>query len=191
MPESNELPRGARSPVPALRGGSQAARHNPIDQTAQYRVAYSESQRTLDDQRDELQGVRTRAVQFTAFVSAATAFLVGTGLHATDRNGAFYPLAATASTLSVLSIISLAILLIPRNWNYRMTPKVLIEDWIEQKGVQQPSEALFLRKLALAYDEMSAENGRLLKSLRTWYICLVLVGSVQVIAWATLVWLKS
>jgi hypothetical protein len=169
-------------------------RHVPPDQTDLYRVAYTESQRTLDDQRDELQGMRTRAVQFTAFVSAATAFLVGTGLHATDRNAVFYILAIVASAFSALSIWMLAILLKPSNgkkWHYRMSAQVLIDGWIEQTVVPPLSEARFLRGLALEYDEMHAKNELLLGSLRTWYSRLIITGSVQVVLWAALVWLKS
>jgi len=194
VPESNELPRDVRSAVPALRSESRAARSNPLDrtdQTEQYRVVYSESQRALDDQRDELQGLRTRAVQFTAFVSAATAFLVGTGLHATDRNGQFYALAGTASALSLLSIVSLAMLLIPRNWTYRMTPRDLIDKVIEKEGIQRPTDDLFLKRMALTYGEMSDENEPKLKKLRTWYIRLIIAGSLQVIVWAALIWYKG
>ena len=154
-------------------------------------MVYSESQRALDDQRDELQGLRTRAVQFTAFVSAATAFLVGTGLHATDRNGQFYALASTASALSLLSIVSLAMLLIPSKWAYRMTPQALIDDFIEDENFQRPSDDLFLRKIALTYGVMSDGNNKKLRKLRTWYICLIITGSLQVIVWAALIWYKG
>lgn len=194
VPESNEPPRRGRLPTPAPRGESPAMRHDPHDHTNQYRLAYTETQRTLDDQRDELQGMRTRAVQFTAFVSAATAFLVGTGLHVTDKNAVFYALAATASAFSALSIVLLAMLLRPSNrkkWHYRMSARVLIDGWIEQTEVPPLSDARFLKELALAYDEMHSKNELLLGSLRTWYSWLIIVGSAQVVMWAVLVWLKS
>jgi hypothetical protein len=192
VPESNEPPLSARLPASAARGVTPASRHDRPDQTDLYRVAYTESQRTLDDQRAELQGMRTRSVQFTAFVGAATAFLVGTGLHATDRNALFYTLAAIASAISALSIVLLVLLLHPSNrkkWEYRMSAKSLINGWIETDV--PPSEHLFLRELALKYDEMHTANESLLQSLRTRYRWLIIAGSAQVVIWAALVWLTS
>ena len=158
-----------------------------------YSVAYAESQRTLDDQQDELKGMRDRAVAFTTFVGAATAFLVGTGLTVTHRDITFYTLAAVASALSAGWILLLIALLNPRKkkkWNYRLSAKSLITGWIETE-VPGPSKAQFLRALALTYDEMRTANEDLLGPLRTAYRWLIIVGSAQVTLWAALVWLKG
>jgi hypothetical protein len=146
---SPERPRPGRSEPHGSQAKNREASNNGLADL--YRVAYVESQRTLDDQQDELKGMRDRAVSFTAFVGAATAFLVGTGLHATNRDVLFYILASLASALSALSIVLLIALLNPsskRKWNYRMSAASLIDGWIENE-VPGPSEAQFLRALAM------------------------------------------
>jgi len=185
----------SRAGVPQARpeGGGQVKKRDVVGHADLYRVAYEESQRTLDDQQDELKGMRDRAVQFTAFVGAATAFLVGTGLHATHRYATFYVLAGIASVFSVVSIGLLIALLNPwkkKPWEYRLSAKILIDSWIESE-VPGPSEAKFLRALAERYDKMRCANEDLLRSLRTWYRWLIIVGSAQVTIWAVLVWLKG
>jgi hypothetical protein len=191
MRESEESPTGVPQARPE--GGSQMKGRVVAGNADLYRVAYEESQRTLDDQQDELKGMRDRAVQFTAFVGAATAFLVGTGLHATHRDVTFYVLAGIASVSSGLSIGLLIALLNPwkkKPWEYRLSAKVLIDGWIENE-VPGPSEAKFLRALAERYDKMRCANEDLLGYLRTWYRWLIIVGSAQVTIWAVLVWLKG
>lgn len=159
-----------------------------------YRIVCQEGRRTLDDEQDELNGMRTRAVQFTAFVGAATAFLVGTGLlHVTDKDALFYALAATASALSAALIVFLFLLLSPfarQPWLYRMSTDRLINEWIDAE-VPQPDEAMVLRELAFQYGEMHRGNELLLKSMRKWYLGIIVVGTAQVTTWAILVWLKA
>jgi hypothetical protein len=180
-------------PPTAPGGGGQVIRRDIAGKVDLYRVAYEESQRTLDNQWDELKGMRDRAVSFTAFVGAATAFLVGTGLHGTHRDLSFYILAATASALSALLIALLVALLNPsrrKPWDYRLSATSLITGWIETE-VPPPSEAHFIRALAETYDKMRSANEELLGSVRTWYRWLIVAGSAQVTIWAALVWLKS
>jgi hypothetical protein len=180
--------------APAGRGddeptaGPAIARHTEL-----YRVVYQEGQRALDDQVGELNSMRDRAVQFTAFVGAATAFLVGAGLSGPHRDVTFYVLAGTASALSALLILLLFALLTPqtrRMWTYRLSTKSLISGWIETE-VPLPTEADFYKKLAIVYDEMREENTRLLRVLRTWYRYLIVVGAGQVTVWAALVWVRA
>lgn len=184
------------SPGPPLTERSSdlsTARSDIAKHTDMYRIAYQEGQRALDDQQDELKGMRDRAVQFTAFVGAATAFLVGSGLHPAHRDAAFYALAGVASALSAVLILLLLALLRPmagRLWHYRLSAKSLIAGWIETE-VPPPTEAHFLRALAEKYDDMRAENEKLLSLLRTWYRWLVVVGAAQVTVWAALVWVKA
>ena len=172
--------------VPSARAG--LAKYEDL-----YRIAYLESQRALDDQQDELKGMRDRGVQFTAFVGAATAFLVGTGLHPTHRDASFYFLAGVASALSVVLILLLLRLLIPSSsklWHYRLSAKALIAGWIET-DVPPPTEGHFLKALAEKYDQMREENEGLLGWLRISYRWLIIVGTAQITMWAALVWAKG
>jgi hypothetical protein len=190
MPESGSSLAGDLPAQPGKAAGT-PKRQMPADPDM-YRIAYQESQRTLDDEQDELNRMRDRAVQFAAFVGAATAFLVGTGLQATHRDAAFYTLASLASALSALFIICLFIILKPshkRLWHYRLSATSLIDGWIEAE-VPPPNEASFIRAMAMKYDEMHRNNAILLKSLRRTYQWLILSGTAQVTVWAALVWVK-
>src|SRR4051812_18524824 len=142
-------PRGPSSGVPrGLRGPEM------------YRVAYEEGQRTLDDQVDELNGIRTRAVAYLAFVGTATAFLVGTNLKAVDpnldffisRNLLFFLMAGIATALLTLTLLAVIRVLVPKDgWEIRVSGEDLINDWIES-DVPPPNEAHLLRALTLLYD---------------------------------------
>src|SRR5690349_1031373 len=92
-PDRNDLQRVGREPE---------TRYEDL-----YKVAYEESRRTLDDQADELNRIRDRAVQFEVFIGAATAFLVGTGLQAPHRDTTFRILAGVATAASVMMILFL------------------------------------------------------------------------------------
>jgi|SRR5580698_1605493 hypothetical protein len=193
MDEREARPPGSLQPRSEPARSSSAKSRVVADQADLYEIAYAESQRTLDDQQDELKGMRDRAVSFTAFVGAATAFLVGTGLQVKHRDAGFYTIAIIASVLSSLSIALLIALLNPstrKKWDYRLSAKSLISGWIETE-VPVPSVAHFLRALATKYDDMRATNEILLSSLRTWYRWLIISGSAQVTVWAILVWWKG
>lgn len=172
--------------------GGQLKRNAVAGREDMYKLAYAESQRTLDDQTKELDSMRDRAVQFAAFVGAATAFLVGTGLLAAHKDIPFYILAGAASTVSAIWILLLFLLLNPSRrklWGYRMSSTVLIEKWIES-DVPEPTEANFLRQLTRAYERKRESNEAVLSSLRRLYRWFIVAGSAQVTIWAAVVWLK-
>lgn len=180
----------------------QPTRSEVAESAPLYRIAYEASQRSLDDQLDELNRLRDRAVQFVAFVGAATAFLAGTGLlHPTHRDGSYYGLAIAGSVLSLIMIGLLFSLLIPRSrallrsgkdqmWRNRVSARLLIADWIEPQ-VPHMSEGDLLRALARQYDDYRASNEDFLGALRRSYRWLIVIGSAQVTVWAALVWAKG
>lgn len=186
--------RSAAGHQPLSSGNIREPSTEDIDQHADlYQIAYQESQRTLDDQQDELNHMRDRSVSFIAFVGAATAFLVGTGLTDTHRDGVFYLIASLASLVTLAMIVLMWLLLKPsygKKWNYRLSAKVLIAEWIE-KDVPAPSKGELVRGLAETYDEMQAENETLLTSLRTLYQMLIAAGIIQLVLWGALVWIKA
>jgi len=190
----SEIDRPTGSPSSAKHGSSVRPAKRDISQdTELYKIAYNEAQRALDDQQVEVRGTRDRSVQFTAFVGAATAFLVGAGLHPSYRDASFYALAGVASALSVALIVLLLTLLFPRRgelWHYRLSARSLITGWIQTQA-PPPSHAHVIRALAQKCDDMREENEKLLSSLRTWYGWLVVVGAAQVAAWTVLVWVKG
>ncbi|MBV9368746.1 MAG: hypothetical protein JO074_02870 [Frankiales bacterium] len=89
---------------PAPRGARQRA-NTPEPASELYRVAYEEGQRLLDDQLDELASMRTRSVQFLAFIGTASGILVAAGLRLTERDAWYYALAAGASALSLCMVV--------------------------------------------------------------------------------------
>ena len=120
-------------------------------------------------------------LQFTAFVGAATAFLVGTGLQHSTRDVTFYTLASLASLLSAVLIVLILKLLMPSEknlWHYRMKPKILVEGWIERE-VPFTDEAALLREVALEYDKMYGNNEILINATRRAYKWLIVVGAAQ------------
>jgi hypothetical protein len=173
------------------RGGQPSKRD--VDQHVElYQIVYDESQRALDEQKDELGNIRDRAVQFVIFIGAATAFLVGTGLQAPHRDHSFYVLAILASVISLVMIGLLFMVLNPskkNEWTYRMSSDVLISE-IERE-VPRPTKAQFIRSLAQLNDDSQRQNEKLLAPLRSMYRYLIAVGSLQVIVWAALVWWKG
>ena len=110
-------------------------------------------------------------------------------------------MASIASLFSLVMIFLLLVLLNPFQrklrhpsqrtlWNYRLSAKSLMTDWIE-KDVPAPSEGEFIKGLAELYDEMQAENEQLLAPQRVFYWGVVTSGLLQVVLWAALVWAKT
>jgi len=154
-----------------------------------YRVAYEEGQRALDDQVDELNGARTRAVSYLAFVGTATAFLAGTSLRSVDRNWVFFLVAGSATALLVFMLLAALRVLVPKeSWQYRISGKTLIEGWIEA-DVPEVNEAHLLRELTMRYDRMRANNSEIIRKLRQAYIFEIGAGTFQLILWLVLAWI--
>ncbi len=155
-----------------------------------YRLAYEQGLRTLEDQRDELNGLRTRACSFIAFVGSATAFLVGTSVGGLQRTDTFRFLAFSATAATFLAIACLILVLRPRTFDLRLSPKTLVERWIE-RSVPKPSEEDLLRGLAVVLDEMQAGNVAKLAWIRAWYLGLIGFGAIGLSLWTMLVWMNA
>jgi len=157
-----------------------------------YRIAYDHGLRTLDDQRDELNGVRGRAGQFMAFVGSATAFLVGAGLRSPDRDWVFYLVAACGTFLIVGALACLVFVLSPRSkFVLTMDPGMLVDEWIDRQVPKRPTEADLLRHLAKRIQGMIDENDTRLTAIRWWYLGTVVLGTVALACWVGLVWARA
>jgi len=169
-----------------------------------YRVAYEEGQRLVDDQLAELSAMRDRSVQFLAFIGSATAFLVGTSLGRVGDVGIAYGtvtllLACVASVASLIAIYLVATMLLALSkhgrfksiqWNFRVSPTVLIDDWIERE-VPRPHQDDFLGGLAEAYQKMHDDNEPGLARMRNYYTAFIVVGFFQVVLWASVAWING
>jgi len=167
--------------------GSQPQRE---DRTALRKLAYDQGLRTLDDQRDEMNGIRTRAGQFMAIVTAATAFLVGTSLASTAAQHPLIGLAIPATICSVTAILCTVAVLWPWTFDFRLSAGVLTERWID-RSVPAPSEDDFLRGLAITLDEMRKQNEPILRRMRNCYVGVVSFGTVGLTLWTLLAWLSN
>jgi hypothetical protein len=190
----SEIDRPRPEPPARRDRGGGAARRDAESFVPIYQALYEESKRSLDDQQDELNRIRDRAVQFIIFVGAAAAFLVGTGLTAVhNRDWVFYLIASVASLTSAVSVGLLIALLKPRKghkWNFRISSESVIED-IESRDVPVPTESQFMRYLVKLNDEMQVENEKLIEPLRNIYQWLMAVGVLQLVFWAALVWIRT
>lgn len=72
---------------------------------AVYKFVYDEALRLLDHQREELMTIRTRTVQYLAFIGTASAFLAGTGLKGHSRGVEFYVFAGLGSFLFIVTLL--------------------------------------------------------------------------------------
>ncbi len=183
------------SAMSAPKGGDPRARSKPSgtgrsEQASEmYKIAYDESKRTLEDQIDELNGIRTRAVAYLAFVGTGTAFLVGASLRTLNRDDTFYLLASIGTALLVLTLVAVILVLAPwPRWEYRLSGRILIRDWIEHE-VPPANEVHLMRALTLRADEMRSHNEQLLGKIRLLYVLEIALGTLQLSLWVTLAWI--
>ena len=162
-----------------------------------YKDAYEEGKRLVDSQSAEIDSMRQRSVQFVAFVGSATAFLVGTSLQAVSRTPPFYVLAVSATAFSIIMVASLVFVLLGlvwikgfrrAKWNFRSSPRILVERWIEP-DVGAHAEAEYYHDLAIHYDDKAKENRPWLAQLRRWYAALIVSGATGLLVWVTLFWM--
>jgi hypothetical protein len=162
------------------------------DRSDVYRLAYDLGLRTLDDQRDELNGIRTRAGAYMAFVGSATGFLVGTTLRgASAESGTwFFPVAAAGTATFIIALIYMARLLSPGlEFDFRQSPEIIITDYIETQIPQLPSKTQVLRDLSLEWNASIIENEGNLKPLRKRYRAVIIWGGASLVFWTSAIWM--
>ena len=177
------------------RQGGQMAVRTSQDEDSMYKVAFDESVRALEDQADELSGIRQRLVGFMAFVGSATAFLVGSSINPQvsaqgHRDGWFYTLAISGTSLMVISVVLAIFLLWPRLTKLSTTAsaKVIIDRNIDRKISPVQNVGQLYRDLALYNDDAVDENDPVMARARKFYFAAVVVGALQLCAWVALVW---
>jgi hypothetical protein len=154
-----------------------------------YRLTYDEGRLALEDQKLELTNMRTRMVQFLAFVGSATAFLVGAALHDIQSLGNWRAAAIIATVLAVGAVLLNCYALNPwlaKNWKYSASPKYIIGQWVERE-VPHPSEAEMLRDLSLFYDDWREVNDHILLRTQWAYLTSIGAGSLQLVLWTVIV----
>jgi hypothetical protein len=177
--------RGARPSTPA----AAASGDTHAEREAMFELALEAGNRTLDAQRDELSGIRTRVGAYAAIVLSATAFLVGTGLGSkANRNESFYATAISGTVFMAIMLVLVLLATLPLlTFKFILLPDVLV-NWIEGE-TPVPSRAIMVKTLAgTTLPEMIATNERSLKIIRWFYRGLLASGFITVGIWVYFTW---
>ncbi|WP_445156030.1 hypothetical protein ACTWLI_07650 [Arthrobacter sp. Hor0625] len=157
--------------------------------TSLYRVAFEEGRRSISDQVDELNGIRTRAVSYMAFIGTATAFLVTTTLRSAAPGGLFYVVAILATLSVAWATVQLCRVIRPGlDFTIRLDPRDIITNFIDRQ-VPRPSEAQLLRSLAGWSGRYIDDNDNALEEIRRRFSHVILFGGGGLLLWTIAVWL--
>jgi len=153
----------------------------------------------LNDQLKELEGIRSRTVQFLAFVGTATAFLVGTSLRGSSDAGTVFNVVGVIATLGigVLLMLCLSILMGAKhwyggrsmNWDFQDDPMAYLE-WIDGgDSVRPKSNVVFYRYRAQRMSKQLQSNDGYLQKIRARYIFFLIAGIAVLSTWGALAWI--
>lgn len=167
------------------------------EDVASYKLARDEELRNLDLQRAQLESMRTRSAQFLAFGGAATGFLVGTGLAGAARDATFFWVAALATATSLLTVLmAIAVFLggfSLRNASASMWQFALPHGFVLRAAEAdiRPTESQINAYLARSYWQLADANRPAMHRLRFQYVLFLAVGSLQLLLWVTLLWIRG
>lgn len=180
--QSNPLER-ANTPAPPAR-----AAWPEEDRTAWIELAYAAGIETLKAQREELSGMRQRAITYTSFVIAASGFLVGTGLSSSTRSDQFIPLAITGTSLFAVLALALILLVAPiLHYEFSLDSEKLLR-WMDGDHTA-PSRQIALRTLARKkLPQMREFNLARLKVARFAFGLVLVSGAAALGCWIWAVW---
>jgi hypothetical protein len=182
---------------------------NP-DAVELYKVIYDEARRLLDDQLAELSTIRTRTVQYLAFIGTATAFLVGTSLSTGEESNVFWGLAASASLLLVAALLRGIQVLSGMFWlrpadddgkkrrrfrqpemSFHFGISKLVQQVdkpIDVKPANFHARAQLFKGLALQAEKYFFENESIVKRVKNAYLWCIGLGFLQLIIWGVVAW---
>jgi hypothetical protein len=123
------------------------------------RIVYEESVRTVDWQRELLEGLRSRAGALLATAFVATAFFAAQALHGRRED----PLEWLATALFLIVVVSALIVLIPWRLQFFHHPHSLVAYHLDVDPPRDPNE--LYRTLAYWNGLRYNQNGRKLEVL--------------------------
>ena len=168
--------------------GSWSTNRNHPDRADWLDLAVDAGRASLLAQREELSGMRTRAVAFGALTVTASAFLVGTGLANAQRSFWFYVL-AVVGTLGFVLLAGLLVAMVSPRYQFRFTldPKALVA-WMDG-STPAPSKRVAMRTLATkTLPDMMLDNERSLSRVRSLYRQVLGTAVVTLAVWILIVW---
>lgn len=142
----------------------------------------------VKQQRDELWGIRTRALTFVAFVAAASAFLAGAGLKDATRNFWFFVVAGIGTAAFLVLAWYVIRIVVPKDTFATVIEPNTILDWMVGDDPRPTLEAAQLWLVQRTLPDMIEQNEKKLAIVRTRYKRLLLTGTGTVVIWIILVW---
>jgi len=141
-------------------------------------VVYDEARRGLDQQRETVDALRTRAGIVLAAASLITTFLGGQAL---GDDAPICGSAVVAIVAFLLLVASLLVVLLPWQFEFSMKPADLIRDYVDV--TDKPELEVVLRDLALHYKTSHTNNGPKMQALIWSFRIAVVLLAVEVTAW--------
>lgn len=154
-------------------------------------LVYDAGIENLKAQRDELSGMRTRAVAVSAMTIAASGLLVGQGLSRSvdGRSLWFYVLASTGTVgFVVLAALLTAMLLPAWKFQFLLDPAVLIR-WTSDPVRPRTEAMALLRLTSHVLPSMIRFNEERLTSIRILYRSTLASAFATVGVWVTVIWI--
>jgi len=143
----------------------------------------------LRTQRDEMNGIRTRALAFFATTIAGSGFFLAKVVDALpeDRNPGMIALLVTGYALSLAQLLLVLVTVMPRvNFEYILRPKSLVEWMTESHGA--PSREAAMVELVNTQTTMIERNRKSLQKIRRRYFYLLVVSVGVIIYWSSALW---
>ena len=152
----------------------------PLPDPETYRLAYQEATRALDEQERAVDELRARAGTLFAAAAIATSFFGGQVLH----RGHVPAMAWVAIGCFVaLGGAILAILWPRRDWEFALSPTLLISTYIEPAAGNPVDLPAIHRDLALHMDRSATQNREQLRVLMAVFRGGVALLVIEMIAW--------
>ena len=125
-----------------------------------YKLAFEEARRGLENQQGRVDELRSRAGTLLAAIAVATSFLGSEALSAQDSGCLVW----AGFVFFALSMVCAIWILLPQDdWRFEANVKTIIEDWVEREPPFTESE--LHRKLGLEMEGYFLANGVKLRTL--------------------------
>ena len=151
------------------------------------RIVYEESVRALSQQRELLDGLRSRAGTLLAATSIATAFLSAQALR---DSAALHVLAWTAIVLFCVVVLLTLAILVPWNWTFAHHPHLLIGVHLESAdpppGWQPSTPSEVYRNISYWDGVHFTENGRKLQLMFVLFALACAALGAEIVIWLIL-----
>ena len=132
--------------------------------------------RALEDQEDNLDNLRSRVGVLLSAASVATAFLGGVVFQSHSMG----TLGGAAMVLYAVHVALDLWILKPRKWRFQVSPKVLLDSWIDRDHMSiNRLRRVLARKMELVWDR----NFEMLDQLWALYSWAILVLGLEILAW--------